>query len=244
MAGKKDSTDGTTRNGEAERVIAGVGGVRSSADTMPELHWSGESMEERRDATCSAGGKSKEGRDDGPRGLPAPEKVRQLQITLYRKAKLKPCYRFWSLYGEVQRADVLLAAWRRLRANGGTAGVDGKTIDDIAQDGSSEEEWLEAVREELRTKTCRPSPVRRVQIPKSGGGERPLGIPTVKDRVVPMAVYLMLMPIFEADFHPRSFGFRPGRSDQIPSRRPLARRLPQTDYTECSPKGGESVKCR
>ena len=212
MAGKKDSTSGTTRKGEAERAIAGVGGIRSSEENMPDLFWSGENMEERRDATCSAGGKSKEGRGDGSRGLPAPDKVRQLQIILYRKAKTKPGYRFWSLYGEVQRADVLFAAWRRVKANGGTAGVDGRTIEDIAQDANSEKEWLEAVREELRTKSYRPSPVRRVQIPKAGGGQRPLGIPTVKDRVVQMAVYLVLMPIFEADFHPRSFGFRPGRS--------------------------------
>ena len=179
MAGKKDSTGGTTRKGEAERAIAGVGGIRSSEENMPDLLWSGENMEERRDATCSAGGKSKEGRGDGSRGLPAPDKVRQLQIILYRKAKTKPGYRFWSLYGEVQRADVLFAAWRRVKANGGTAGVDGRTIEDIAQDANSEKEWLEAVREELRTKSYRPSPVRRVQIPKAGGGQRPLGIPTV-----------------------------------------------------------------
>lgn len=212
MAGKKDSTDGATQNGEAELVIAGVGGIRSSEENMPDLFWSGENMEERRDATCSAGRKSKEGRGDGPRGLPAPDKVRQLQIILYRKAKSKPCYRFWSLYGEVQRVDVLQTAWRRVKANGGTAGVDGQTINDIVEDPNSEKEWLQTVREELRTKSYRPSPVRRVQIPKAGGGERPLGIPTVKDRLVQMAVYLVLMPIFEADFHPRSFGFRPGRS--------------------------------
>ncbi len=127
MTGKKDSTGSTTRKGEAERVIAGVGGIRSSEENMPDLFWSGENMEERRDATCSAGRKSKEGRGDGPRGLPAPDKVRQLQIILYRKAKSKPGYRFWSLYGEVQRADVLKAAWRRVKANGGTAGVDGET---------------------------------------------------------------------------------------------------------------------
>ena len=144
MAGKKDSTSGTTRKGEAERAIAGVGGIRSSEENMPDLLWSGENMEERRDATCSAGGKSKEGRGDGSRGLPAPDKVRQLQIILYRKAKTKPGYRFWSLYGEVQRADVLFAAWRRVKANGGTAGVDGRTIEDIAQDANSEkaDEWL------------------------------------------------------------------------------------------------------
>lgn len=149
MAGRKDSTDGTTRKGEAERAIAGVGGIRSSEEDMPDLFWSGENMEERRDATCSAGRKGKEGRGDGPRGLPAPDKVRQLQIILYRKAKSKPGYRFWSLYGEVQRADVLRTAWRRVKANGGTAGVDGETIDDIAQDANSEKEWLEAVREGL-----------------------------------------------------------------------------------------------
>src|SRR5687767_9580187 len=110
MAGIKDSTGGTTpERGKAAQAMAGVGGVRSSEDPAPDL-WFGELAEERRDATCSAGEKRREGRGDGPRGLAAPEKVRQLQITLYRKAKSKPEYRFWSLYGEVQRADVLAAA--------------------------------------------------------------------------------------------------------------------------------------
>jgi len=209
----KDSTGGATpATGKAARAVAEVGGVRSSDDTGPDLWWSGENPEERRDATCSAEVKRNEGRGDGPRGLPAPERVRQLQITLYRKAKSKPEYRFWSLYGEVQRVDVLKAAWRRVKANGGVAGVDGVSIEEIAADAESEAQWLRALQEELRTKTYRPAPVRRVKIPKASGGYRPLGIPTVKDRVVQMAVYLVLMPIFEADFHPRSFGFRPGRS--------------------------------
>ncbi len=211
MAGKDPTGGATPVTGKAVRPMTGVGGVRSSEDTVPDL-WSGQLTEERRDATCSAGVKSKEGRGDGPQGLTAPDKVRKLQITLYRKAKSKPGYRFWSLYGEVQRADVLQAAWLRVKANAGAAGIDGLTIEDLTADAEVEAKWLAALREDLHAKTYRPSPVRRVKIPKASGGFRPLGIPTVRDRVVQMAVYLVLMPIFEADFHPRSFGFRPGRS--------------------------------
>jgi RNA-directed DNA polymerase len=212
MENKQDSTGGTTPpKGEAAQAMAGVGGVRSSDEPVPDL-WFGQPTEERRDATCSAEVKRDKGRGDGPRGLTAPDKVRKLQITLYRKAKSKPEYRFWSLYGEVQRADVLAAAWRRVKANAGAAGVDGVTIEELAADAQVETAWLAALREELHRKTYRPAPVRRVKIPKASGGYRGLGIPTVKDRVVQMAVYLVLMPIFEADFHPRSFGFRPGRS--------------------------------
>jgi RNA-directed DNA polymerase len=211
MASEKDSTGGTTfSKREAAQVMAEVGGVRSSDDPVPDL-WSGELAGERRDATCSAEVKSSEGRGDGSPGLPAPEKVRKLQITLYRKAKSKPEYRFWSLYGEVQRADVLETAWRRVKANAGVAGVDGVSIEELAADAQLETAWLKALQEELHRKTYRPAPVRRVEIPKASGGVRRLGIPTVKDRVVQMAVYLVLMPIFEADFHPHSFGFRPGR---------------------------------
>jgi RNA-directed DNA polymerase len=207
----KDSTGGATPSkGKAARAVPEVGGVRSSDDPVPDL-WSGEPAEERRDATCSAEVKSSEGRGDGPQGLPAPEKVRKLQITLYRKAKSKPAYRFWSLYGEVQRADVLETAWKRVKANAGAAGVDGVSIEELAADAQLEAAWLKALQEELHHKTYRPAPVRRVEIPKASGGVRRLGIPTVKDRVVQMAVYLVLMPIFEADFHPHSFGFRPGR---------------------------------
>jgi hypothetical protein len=101
--------------------------------------------------------KRNEGRGDGPQGLPAPKKVRQLQITLYRKAQSSPGYRFWSLYGEVQRADVLETAWRRVKANGGVAGVDRVEIADIAADPEKEAAWLKALREELRAKTYRPA---------------------------------------------------------------------------------------
>jgi RNA-directed DNA polymerase len=212
MASKQDSTGGTTSSKrKAAEATTEVGGVRSSDDPVPDL-WFGQPTEERRDVTCSAEVKRNEGRGDGPQGLPAPDKVRKLQITLYRKAKSKPEYRFWSLYGEVQRADVLAAAWRRVKANAGAAGVDGVTIEELAADAQVEAAWLAALREELRRKTYRPTPVRRVKIPKASGGYRGLGIPTVKDRVVQMAVYLVLMPIFEADFHSRSFGFRPGRN--------------------------------
>lgn len=186
MAGKEDSTGGATpETGKAARAVTEVGGVRSSDDPMPDLWWPGQNTGERRDATCSAGEKRREGCGDGPRGLTAPDKVRQLQITLYRKAQSRPEYRFWSLYGEVQRADVLAAAWRRVKANAGAAGADGVTIGDIAADAQVEAAWLGALREELHGKTYRPAPVRRVRIPKASGGFRGLGIPTVKDRVVP-----------------------------------------------------------
>ena len=198
--------------GEAGRAVAEVGGPDSSDDAAPDLWWSGENAAERSGATCSAVEKSGEGRGDGPQGLPTPDKVRELQITLYRKAKAAQKHRFWSLYGEVQRADVLEAAWRRVAANGGVAGVDGIGIETIrAQEGGSRR-LLEEIQRELKARCYRPQPVLRVMIPKADGGQRPLGIPTVKDRVVQMAVYLVLMPIFEADFHPRSYGFRPRRS--------------------------------
>src|SRR5215218_1711634 len=181
MASKQDSTgDATGSKREVARVMTEVGGIRSSDDTVPDLHGSGELTEERRDATCSAEVMSSKGRGDGPRGLPAPEKVRKLQITLYRKAKSKPEYRFWSLYGEVQRADVLATAWRRVKANAGAAGVDGVSIEEIAADKQVEAAWLSALREELHRKTYRPAPVRRVKIPKPGGGFRALGFPRSK----------------------------------------------------------------
>jgi len=131
---------------------------------------------------------------------------------LYRKAKAEPKYRFWSLYGDICREDVLAVALGRVAANGGAGGVDGVKLADIVAEEGERQQWLRQLRKELVDKTYRPSPVRRVWIPKADGKQRPLGIPTVKDRVVQMAAYLVLMPIFEADFHPDSYGFRPKRS--------------------------------
>jgi retron-type reverse transcriptase len=155
-----------------------------------------------------------EAKDTGMAGesrITTPDKVRQLQIALYRKAKAEPKYRFWSLYGELLRKDVLETALAAQQRNDGAAGVDGQSMESITADPAQRQQWLDRLQEELKTKTYRPSPVRRVMIPKSSGGERPLGIPTVKDRVVQTAVYLVLMPILEADFHPCSHGFRPKR---------------------------------
>jgi RNA-directed DNA polymerase len=147
----------------------------------------------------------------GATQIVTPDKVRQLQITLYRKAKSAPRYRFWSLYGELLRRDILEAALEAQVRNGGGAGVDGETLESIQASAQTRQQWLDGLQAELKTKRYRASPVRRVMIDKAGGGQRPLGIPTVKDRVVQMAVYLLLMPIWEADFHPQSYGFRPKR---------------------------------
>jgi len=147
----------------------------------------------------------------GATRIGTPDKVRQLQITLYRKAKAEPKYRFWSLYGELMRRDVLERALAAQLENDGRAGVDGETLQSIKASPQQRKEWLDRLQAELKAKRYRPSPVRRVMIAKSGGGERPLGIPTVKDRVVQTAMCLLLMPIWEADFHPHSYGFRPKR---------------------------------
>jgi RNA-directed DNA polymerase len=147
----------------------------------------------------------------GATRIETPDKVRKLQIALYRKAKAEPQYRFWSLYGELLRPELLQAALKAQLENGGRAGVDGEELSTINGSPAVREQWLNRLQAELRTKTYRPSPVRRVRIAKSSGGQRPLGIPTVKDRVVQTAVYLVLMPIWEADFHPQSYGYRPKR---------------------------------
>ncbi len=142
--------------------------------------------------------------------LEPPEQVRTLQRKLYRKAKSEPTFRFYLLYDKVHRADLLGHAWALVRANGGAAGVDGVTI--AAVEAGGVEPFLARLAEELRGHTYRPDPVRRVLIPKRKGGKRPLGIPTVRDRVVQAATVLGLEPIFEADFQPCSYGFRPKRS--------------------------------
>src|SRR5215212_4092461 len=129
--------------------------------------------------------------------LETPEKIRNLQRKLYCKAKAEPAFRFYLLYDKIHREDILHHAYALARANAGAAGV---------------ETWLAGLRQELITKTYRPAPVRRVMIPKPGGGERPLGIPTIRDRVVQTAAKLVLEPIFEADLEDSAYGYRPRRS--------------------------------
>lgn len=138
-------------------------------------------------------------------------KVRQLQRTLYRKAKQEKGVKFYSLYDKLWREDVLWEAWRQVKANRGAPGLDGESIETIVSSGQ-EGEMISRLSRELRAQTYRFDPVRRVDIPKPKGGTRPLGIATVADRVVQTAMKLVLEPIFEADFHDCSYGYRPKRS--------------------------------
>src|SRR6266702_2455966 len=135
--------------------------------------------------------------------LTTPEKIETLRRKLYVKAKAEPDFRFYQLYDKIYRPDILAHAYDLAQANDGAPGVDGETFEMIAAAG--EEKWLAALAEELREKTYRPQPVRRVMIPKHGGGERPLGIPTIRDRVVQTAAKLVLEPIFEADIDMNRF---------------------------------------
>jgi len=143
-------------------------------------------------------------------GLRTPEKIRNLQRKLYLKAKSEPAFRFYILYDKIYREDILKHAYRMVKANGGSAGVDGVTYEMVESEGL--EEWLTGIKEHLHSKTYKPQPVKRVMIPKPGGGKRPLGIPTLRDRVVQTALKLVIEPIFEADLEPNAYGYRPKRS--------------------------------
>ena len=135
---------------------------------------------------------------------------RQLQRRLYLAAKRSRNRRFHALYDRIFRPDILWRAWQEVRANGGAAGIDGVTIEEVERHGV--EQFLEHIRQDLRAGQYRPQPVLRVHIPKPDGGQRPLGIPTVRDRVVQQACKLVIEPIFEANFQDTSYGFRPKRS--------------------------------
>jgi group II intron reverse transcriptase/maturase len=143
--------------------------------------------------------------------LTTPESIRTLQRKLYRKAKQEQAYRFYALYDKVYRTDILSHAYSLVRANRGSAGIDGITFEAIeTKEGIAT--FLAELEEALKSKTYRPDPVKRVMIPKANGDKRPLGIPTIRDRVAQMAVKLVIEPIFEADFCDSSYGFRPRKS--------------------------------
>jgi len=142
--------------------------------------------------------------------LQTPDRIRSFQRKLYLKAKAEPDFRFYLLYDKIYRTDILRHAYRLAKANGGSAGVDGMTFEKVESQGV--DEWLSGIREELRAKTYSPQAVLRVMIPKPGGGHRPLGIPTIRDRVIQTAAKLVLEPIFEADLEPNAYSYRPKRS--------------------------------
>ena len=144
--------------------------------------------------------------------IETPKKIRDLQRTLYRQAKGNPKWKAWSLYGDLCRRDVLTYALKRVINNAGAPGVDGMTVESLKNSADKREEFLDNLQNELKEKSYKPSPVRRVYIPKANKKLRPLGIPCIKDRVLQSAVKLLLEPIFEADFHQNSFGYRPQKN--------------------------------
>ena len=143
--------------------------------------------------------------------LLTPDRIWTLQRKLYIKAKQEPAYRFYALYDKLYQADILHHAWRLVKANKGSPGVDGMSFE-VIESGIGVGCYLELLSRELQDKTYRGNPVRRVMIPKADGSLRPLGIPTIRDRVVQMALKLVIEPIFEADFCEHSYGFRPQKS--------------------------------
>lgn len=208
-----DSTTGASAATprEAGRAAAGVGDLHSSVDLADRT-----TAGERREGTCPPASQSGKGPDDGwsdELWIKTSPKVRKLQRVLYRKAKAEPRWRFYSLYGELCRQDILSDALDQVIANGGAPGVDGFEVETLARDPAVRAAWLLALAEELRAKSYRPSPVRRVYIWKDQARtkRRALGIPTVKDRVVQSAAAIVLQPIWEADFHDHSYAYRPKR---------------------------------
>jgi len=160
--------------------------------------------------------------------LATPESVQKLQAALHDKAKKSPSFRFYALYDKVYRKDVLTFAYACCKANGGAAGVDGQTFADIESYGM--ERWLDELTQELKSRTYRPLPVRRVYIPKPDGKQRPLGVPAIRDRAAMMAAVLLLDPIFEADLQAEQYAYRRDRSALDAVRR--VHRLINTGHVE------------
>jgi retron-type reverse transcriptase len=216
----REAYKGRTRK-RGNEAGQGVGGGRSTAELRENRGEGRAATFIRRTKQGKAAGLPPQGKAQ-PRRKPAERKApvrlnnaRKLQRTLYRVAKQQPERRFTLLYDKVCRRDILQEAWQRVKSNKGAAGVDQVDIDAIRDYG--EERFLNEIEQELRSRQYRAALVRRVHIPKPGqpGKTRPLGIPTVKDRVVQMAVKLVIEPLFEADFLPCSFGFRPKRTPRM-----------------------------
>lgn len=217
ISGREAATSQPPRQGgvpsKVGRAAREVGVLRSSEEAGAT-----QTPVEPREGTWVNANANSEGSEDGRSAaerlfdrITTPPKIQKLQRTLYRKAKAEPKYRFYSLYGELLRKDLLETAMASVAHNNGAAGVDGQECEIYLKSDEAWDQWRDALLEELRTKRYRPSPVRRVYIPKGEGKQRPLGIPTVKDRVVQTAVMLLLLPILEADSHPHSYAYRPKR---------------------------------
>lgn len=192
-----DAGDGQAGPGE------GVGQARSTDDAGNDRRGKGPELKGQRRKQCGSERRV-------AMSLTPPEKLQKLQAALHAKAKASPNQRFHALYDKVYRPDVLAFAYERCKANGGAAGVDGQTFKDIEESGLAP--WLGELAKELKDKTYRPRAVRRVYIPKPDGKQRPLGIPTIKDRVAQTAAMLVLEPIFEADLQPEQYAYRENRS--------------------------------